>query len=129
MSIERRSSQRTHRCASLILICAAATFGLVGTAAADESAPSGPAAGMRMRPPQHSSIEASRTDTTLEVAPQQGDSRAKAAAELSEEAVPLPGGGTKINLRGNFRAAVTRKVGPVGPTGHECSETGAAQHE
>lgn len=51
--------------------------------------------------------------------------RTNAPPELTAEPVAVPAGGVKVNLRGRYRAAVTRHDGGSGPASHEC--VGASQ--
>ncbi len=53
---------------------------------------------------------------------------AAAGAELREEAVRGPAGGTKVNLRGRMRAAVSRHAGVGGAT-HACVQEPGQAHD
>jgi hypothetical protein len=49
------------------------------------------------------------------------------AEELSEEPVTAPAGGVKVNLRGRFQPAATRRGSQPGVV--ECTQPGAGAHE
>ncbi|MGE0519058.1 MAG: hypothetical protein AB7N53_07385 [Candidatus Binatia bacterium] len=54
----------------------------------------------------------------------------QAVAPLVQEAVTVPAGGVKVNLRGRYRAAVTRGLSPRnGGAVHECVQSNAGEHE
>ncbi len=57
-----------------------------------------------------------------------GAQRTSAPPNLTEEPVAGPAGGVKVNLRGRYRAAVTRRASGSGPAAHECVGA-AAVHE
>jgi hypothetical protein len=102
---------------------------LVGRpAAADETRPRLPGSAMRMyRDPATGQLgsppEGALTDSA--------DSQPQTAAveDPGADAVELPGGGVKVNLRGRYRSSVMRHLGPSGPTGHACTEVGAPTDE
>jgi hypothetical protein len=81
---------------------------------------------MRMfRDPQRD-VLAAPTDAALREAGPAVE--AATGAELREEAVPGPAGGTKVNLRGRMRAAVSRQAGTGGAT-HECVQESGQAHD
>ena len=79
---------------------------------------------MRMyRDPQRD-VLAAPTDAALREAGPAVE--AATGAELREEAVPGPAGGTKVNLRGRIRPAVVRYAG-TGGAAHECVQSPAGR--
>lgn len=109
-----------------LALAAAACAALAAPAALADSAPDAAAPSMRLyRDPQTGAIGAPSAAGARVDQPAAASARQRVATELSEEAVAVPGGGVKINLRGNFRAAVRRVVQDGGPGGHTCTELGA----
>jgi len=81
---------------------------------------------MRMfRDPQRGGLAAPTDGALRDAAPAV---EAVTGAELREEAVPGPAGGTKVNLRGRMRAAVSRHAGATGAM-HECVQAPGQAHE
>jgi hypothetical protein len=116
--------------APLALIVLAAAMLVAGPAPADETQPAPSSAGMRMyRDPATGEIGTPPAAGLTDTADGQPQLRAEAVEDPGAEAVELPGGGVKINLRGRYRSSVTRHLGPSGPTGHACSDDGAPTHE
>jgi hypothetical protein len=113
----------------VLSVLAIATFIGGPVLAADiELGPAGSA--MRMyRDPQSGELGSPPPGAFPGVAERVPGTGAMGVEDAGAEAVRLPGGGVKINLRGRFRSAVTRHLGPSGPTGPTCTEVGAAADE
>jgi hypothetical protein len=97
---------------------------------ADDTQPRPAGSAMRMyRDPQSGRLGSPPAGAFADTADSAPEARTTAVEDPGAEAVELPGGGVKINLRGRYRSAVTRHLGPSGPTGHACTEAGAAADE
>lgn len=112
---------------AFVVLTAAMLIG--GPASADDTRPGPPGSAMRMyRDPATGQLGSPPAGSLTDSA-DQPQTRAAAVEDPGAEAVELPGGGVKINLRGRYRSSVTRHLGPSGPMGHACTDVGAPTNE
>lgn len=101
-----------------------------GPASADDSGSGPPGTAMRMyRDPATGQLGSPPAGAFTGATDSQPQTRATALEDAGAEAVDLPGGGVKINLRGRYRSSVTRHLGPSGPLGHACATAAAPANE
>jgi len=111
---------------------AVGTVLIVGSAGAADpaSAPSTGSAMRLYRDPDTGKIGAPPPGVLAdEAAKDAARARTNAVEELTDEPVAAPAGGVKVNLRGRFQPAATRRVSGSRPGVIECVQPGAPSHE
>lgn len=94
------------------------------------AAPAGAAAMRIYRDPETGVIGAPPPGVLADEAARAAErARTTAVEPLVEEPVTASAGGEKVNLHGQFQAAVTRHLSGSRAGAHECTQPGAAPHE